>query len=57
VQHFPPQSCLHHRLVEMQPNHPANADCNQAASRDMVKEAASAAKATTSIGRIRKLYT
>jgi hypothetical protein len=26
VQHFPPQSCLHHRPVEMQRNNPANAD-------------------------------
>jgi hypothetical protein len=58
VQHFPLQSCLHHRPVEMQRNHPPNADGNQAASRDVVKEAASAAtKATTNIGRIRKLCT
>jgi hypothetical protein len=57
VQHFPPQSCLHHRPVEMQRNHPANPDGNQAASRDAVNEAASAAKATTNIGRIRKLCT
>jgi len=44
VQHFPPQSYLHHRPVEMQRNHPANADGNQAASRDVVKEVASAAE-------------
>jgi hypothetical protein len=58
LQHFPPQSSLHHRQVEMQRNHPANADGNQAASNDVVKEVASAAeKATTNIGRIRKLCT
>ncbi len=58
VQHFPPQSCLHDRRMEMQRSHPANADGNQAVSRDVVKEAASAAaKATTNIGHIRKLCT
>jgi hypothetical protein len=56
VQHFPLESCLHHRPVGLQRNHLANADGNQAASREVVKEAA-AAKAPTNIGRIRKLCT
>jgi len=51
---FPPQSCLH----PLSGGNAAKSSGNQTASRDMVKEAASAAaKATTNIGRIRKLRT
>jgi len=58
VQHFLPQSCLHPPSGGNAAKSSVNADGNQAASGDVVKEAASAAaKATTNIGRIRKLCT